>query len=165
MKKCDFSPARHSSSSSHCVFRFRQITDAQTFVAGQITLVPGSMTMFSDAGTSAQAPLSLRHVNRVLRAMQPPPPPGQQIPPLSIINNAASVVCYVTRVESIASAKSELGWFLKDETDTVGAHSQLSSFHGLVEYVVMPELPRGALVDWPVLALNGHFVRVRTSTR
>ena len=64
----------------------------------------------------------------------------------------------------IESAKLELELFLKDETDTEGAHSQLSSFNGLVEYVVMSALPRGALVEWQVLALNGHFDRVRTCT-
>ena len=93
-----------------------------------------------------------------------PTPSGQQTPPLNISNNAASVVCYVTHVEFIESAKLELELYLNQGVDTEGAHSQLSSFNGLVEYVVMPTLPRGALVEWQVLAVNGHFDRVRTCT-
>ena len=131
-------------------------------MAGQIALVPGSMALLNEGGARAQARLALRHVDRVLRAMQSPN--GQQTPLLNISNNAASVVCYVTRVEFIESAKLELELYLNQEIDTEGAHSQLNSFDGLVEYVVMPDLPRGALVEWQVLAINGHFDRVRTCT-
>ena len=54
--------------------------------------------------------------------------------------------------------------YWKQEVDTESTHSQLSNCHGLVEYVVMSALPRGALVEWQVLAFNVHFDRVRTCT-
>ncbi|RZF36193.1 hypothetical protein LSTR_LSTR012817, partial [Laodelphax striatellus] len=99
-------------------------------VAGQIALVPGSMAMV-DGGVRRQCRLSLRHVGRVIKAMDAN----------TKLRDVVQSVCYVTEAKHIAEARDE--W----EKRTKNA---------IVDYVVVTRLPRDALVEWHVWAHRGN---------
>jgi len=79
----------------------------QVFVAGQIALCPATMTMV-EGGARAQACLSLRHVDRVLKAM------NSQLG-LCYVTLA---ICYITSVSIISTAQEELNRFLELEVSS-----------------------------------------------
>jgi diphthine-ammonia ligase len=92
-------------------------------VSGQIGLVPGSMQLAQ--GAAAQAGLGLRHVVRVAAAMAPG----------LLWADVEEATCYVVEEEAAAQAAAQ--WL------AVGGQ-------GAVRYLRVPELPRGALVEWEV---------------
>jgi len=100
------------------------------YVAGQIGLVPGSMTLVQ-GGIRRQCRLALRHVGRLVKAMDKE----------TQLRDVVQGICYVTNASFISEARKE--W----ERRTKNA---------IVEYVVVPQLPKSALVEWQVWAHRGN---------
>lgn len=100
------------------------------YVAGQIGLVPGSMVLVS-GGIKRQCRLALRHVGRLVKAMDKD----------TQLRDVVQGVCYVTHAAYISEARKE--W-------------ERRTNNAIVEYVVVPELPRSALVEWQVWAHRGN---------
>lgn len=100
------------------------------YVAGQIALVPGTMQMV-EGGVRKQCRLALRHVARIVRAMDPN----------TQLRDVVQGVCYVTHPSYIPEARRE--W-------------EKRTNNAIVDYVVVPQLPRGALLEWQVWAHIGN---------
>ncbi|KAE8738160.1 hypothetical protein FOCC_FOCC016358 [Frankliniella occidentalis] len=100
------------------------------YVAGQIALVPGTMEMV-EGGVRKQCRLALRHVGRIVRAMDPN----------TQLRDVVQGVCYVTHPSYIPEARRE--W-------------EKRTNNAIVDYVVVPKLPRGALLEWQVWAHIGN---------
>ncbi|XP_052270869.1 uncharacterized protein LOC127871748 isoform X1 [Dreissena polymorpha] len=101
-------------------------------IAGQIGMVPANLSLIH-GGIQSQARLSLRHVARVLKAMETS----------CCMDNIVSCVCYVTHEEYISVAKHELKRVTSER------------FQCSPVYVVVPMLPKGAMIEWQVLANIG----------
>ncbi|XP_058825900.1 uncharacterized protein LOC131685896 [Topomyia yanbarensis] len=97
-----------------------------TYISGQIALVPGSMTII-EGGIKQQCKLTLRHISRIAKAMQAH---GQ-------LRDVVQGICFVTNPGYITEARRQ--W----ERRTANA---------IIDYIVVPTLPRGALVEWQVWA-------------
>ncbi|KAL9696528.1 hypothetical protein quinque_016107 [Culex quinquefasciatus] len=97
-----------------------------TYISGQIALVPGSMTII-EGGIKQQCKLTLRHVARIAKAMHAQ---GQ-------LRDVVQGICFVTHPSYISEARRQ--W----ERRTANA---------IIDYIVVPALPRGALVEWQVWA-------------
>ncbi|XP_053331540.1 diphthine--ammonia ligase [Spea bombifrons] len=98
------------------------------FCAGQIALKPCTMRLVP-GGITAEADVSLHHVERVLGAMSP----GTSLSHVLLCH------CYVTQSSYIPTAVA--AW-AKTQKDTSAS----------ISVVVVPELPRGAAVEWHVVA-------------
>lgn len=97
-----------------------------TYISGQIALVPGSMTMI-EGGIRPQCKLTLRHIARIAKAMNAK---GQ-------LRDVVQGICFVTHPSYITEARRQ--W----ERRTTNA---------IMDYIVLPALPRCALVEWQVWA-------------
>lgn len=97
-----------------------------TYISGQIALVPGSMTII-EGGTRPQCKLALRHISRVAKAMNAQ---GQ-------LRDVVQGICFVTSPSYITEARRQ--W----ERRTTNA---------IMDYIVVPALPRKAQVEWQVWA-------------
>lgn len=97
-----------------------------TYISGQIALVPGSMLII-DGGIRPQCKLALRHISRVAKAMNAH---GQ-------LRDVVQGICFVTHPSYITEARRQ--W----ERRTTNA---------IMDYIVVPALPRKALVEWQVWA-------------
>lgn len=97
-----------------------------TYISGQIALVPGSMTII-EGGIRLQCKLALRHIARVAKAMNAH---GQ-------LRDVVQGICFVTHPSFIAEARRQ--W----ERRTANA---------IMDFIVLPALPRKALVEWQVWA-------------
>lgn len=97
-----------------------------TYISGQIGLVPGSMVII-DGGLKPQCQLALRHVCRIAKAMNAH---GE-------LRDVVHGICFVTHPNYISEARRQ--W----ERRTANA---------IVDYIVVPALPRQALVEWQVWA-------------
>ncbi|KAH8273471.1 hypothetical protein KR018_002962 [Drosophila ironensis] len=97
-----------------------------TYISGQIALVPGSMTII-DGGIRPQCKLTLRHISRIAKAMNAH---GQ-------LRDVVHGICFVTHPAFIGEARRQ--W----ERRTTNA---------IMDYIVLPALPREALVEWQVWA-------------
>lgn len=100
-----------------------------TYISGQIALVPGSMTLI-EGGIRPQCKLALRHISRVAKAMNAH---GQ-------LRDVVQGICFVNNPSFITEARRQ--W----ERRTTNA---------IMDYIVVPALPRGALVEWQVW-LHSH---------
>ncbi|BES92864.1 ATP-Hypothetical protein region [Nesidiocoris tenuis] len=100
------------------------------YVAGQIGLVPGSLSLVS-GGIKRQCRLALRHVGRLIKAMDKE----------TLLRNVVQGICYVTNPSYIREARRE--W-------------ERRTNNAIVEYVVVPELPKGAMVEWQIWAHRGN---------
>ncbi|XP_067011966.1 uncharacterized protein [Anabrus simplex] len=96
------------------------------YVAGQIALVPGTMQLV-EGGARKQCRLSLRHVGRIIKAMDPN----------TQLRDVVQGICYVTHPSYIPDARRE--W-------------EKRTNNAIVDYVVVPQLPRGALLEWHIWA-------------
>lgn len=101
--------------------------DEITYISGQIALVPGSMKII-EGGIRPQCKLALRHISRIGNAMQHANK-GQRL------RDVVQAVCFVTDPSYITEARRQ--W----EKRTTNA---------IVNYVVVPALPRQAIVEWQV---------------
>uniref|UniRef100_A0A1A9ZLS4 Diphthine--ammonia ligase n=1 Tax=Glossina pallidipes TaxID=7398 RepID=A0A1A9ZLS4_GLOPL len=97
-----------------------------TYISGQIALVPGSMTII-DGGIRPQCKLTLRHISRIAKAMNAQ---GQ-------LRDVVHGICFITHPAFIGEARRQ--W----ERRTTNA---------IMDYIVVPALPREALVEWQVWA-------------
>ncbi|KAI8034757.1 uncharacterized protein LOC128264077 [Drosophila gunungcola] len=97
-----------------------------TYISGQIALVPGSMTII-EGGIRPQCKLTLRHISRIAKAMNAH---GQ-------LRDVVHGICFVTHPAFIGEARRQ--W----ERRTTNA---------IMDYIVLPALPREALVEWQVWA-------------
>ncbi|XP_024937006.1 diphthine--ammonia ligase [Cephus cinctus] len=95
-------------------------------VAGQIPLVPGSMTIL-DLNIKRQCRLTLRHINRIVKAMDSN----------TQLRDIVQGICFLTHPSYIPEARKE--W-------------EKRTNNAIVDYVVVPNLPRGAQVEWCVWA-------------
>lgn len=102
-------------------------------LAGQIGLVPGSMTMIQ-GGIRPQCMLTLCHIDRLLTAID------------SNLNvrDVVQAICYVTNVAAVKHARQ----LWEEKTN-----------NAIVNYVVVSNLPKNAVVEWQVWAHkhNGQF--------
>ncbi|XP_071080225.1 uncharacterized protein [Haliotis cracherodii] len=115
-------------------------------VAGQIALCPASLTIIA-GGIVPECRLSLRHVRRVLAAMHPG----------CSLSNVTNVICYVTSAEFIPAAGME--WRLAVSNTQERAYGEEVCDHEpMLGFVVVPRLPRGAMVEWQVQAYTGTAV-------
>lgn len=105
------------------------------YVAGQIAMVPSTLQIIT-GGIRAESRLSLRHVERILQVM-----PGK-----TCLNDISMAICYVTKTDFIPIVKEEWKYArTKCEEDKLSSHSS-----SLLEFVVVPRLPRNAKVEWQV---------------
>lgn len=108
-------------------------------VAGQIPLVPGSMTIL-DSNVKQQCQLTLRHIDRLLKAMDDN----------AQLRDIVQAICFVTSSSYIPNAREE--W-------------EKRKSNAMVDYMVVSNLPRGASVEWCVWAHknNSRFEYEETS--
>ncbi|XP_075440800.1 uncharacterized protein LOC142486024, partial [Ascaphus truei] len=105
---------------------------AGVFCAGQIALIPCTMQLLP-GGIAAEVGISLRHVERVLDATSPG----------TTLSHAMVTHCYVTRASYIPTAAA--AWHRR--------HAQTHQDRApLLTVAVVPQLPRGAAVEWHVMA-------------
>ncbi|KAL3873306.1 hypothetical protein ACJMK2_036442 [Sinanodonta woodiana] len=114
------------------------------YIAGQIAMIPSSLQII-EGGILAEARLSLRHVSRIIEA----------ICPGWTLGNIVSVVCYVTQQDYIQVACSE--W--KKATEK---HKNDTCHPCCMVPIVVPQLPKGALIEWQVTAADATEI---TDTR
>ncbi|KOX77844.1 Meiotically up-regulated 71 protein [Melipona quadrifasciata] len=95
-------------------------------VAGQIPLVPGSMTIL-DLNIKRQCRLTLRHIDRIVKAMDSN----------TQLRDIVQGICFLTHSSYIPDARKE--W-------------EKRTNNAIVDYIVVPNLPRGAQVEWCVWA-------------
>ncbi|XP_074628267.1 uncharacterized protein LOC141886126 isoform X2 [Acropora palmata] len=112
------------------------------FVSGSIALFPPTMTIIS-GGISQEAPLALQHVGRVISAMSP----GESL--RSIVHG----YCFLTSPSFVPVAKS--AW--SQATISEDGKQDLPSPVGVMSYVIVPALPKGALVEWHIVAQENQI--------
>ncbi|KAG5681606.1 hypothetical protein PVAND_011022 [Polypedilum vanderplanki] len=95
-----------------------------TYLSGQIGLIPGNMTLIS-GGIRQECKLTLRHINRVAKAMNSH---GQ-------LRDVVQGICFLTHPNYITEARRQ--W-------------ERRSANAIMDYIVVPALPRKALVEWQV---------------
>jgi len=138
--------AMHVQSISHWapanIGPYSQATKARDtlFVSGSIGLWPPTMTMVS-GGISQEAPLSLRHIERVISAMSP----GESLQ--SVVHG----FCFLTSPAYVSVAKNVWNQVSSSKT-AEGNEQDMESPLGLMSYIIVPALPKGALVEWHVVA-------------
>lgn len=139
------SSTEFGSNDLHKFIYFFQIGDI-TYISGQIALIPGSMTII-DGGIRPQCKLTLRHISRVAKAMNAQ---GQLRDVVQVFcfviffSNSENIIifffqgiCFVTHPSYITECRRQ--W----ERQTTNA---------IIDYIVIPALPRQALVEWQVWA-------------
>lgn len=111
---------------AHCYFCVTRISIIISInFAGQIALVPGSMTLI-EGGIRPQCKLALRHLTRIAKVITSRD--GQ-------LRDVVQGICFVTHPNYITEARRQL------ERRTTNA---------IMDYIVVPALPRKALVEWQV---------------
>ncbi|XP_044020531.1 diphthine--ammonia ligase isoform X2 [Aphidius gifuensis] len=95
-------------------------------VAGQIPMVPGNLNLL-DLNIKRQCRLSLRHINRIVNAMDSS----------TQLRDIVQGICFLTHPSFIPEARKE--W-------------EKRTNNAIVDYIVVPSLPRGAQVEWCVWA-------------
>lgn len=94
------------------------------YVSGQIPLIPGTMRLI-EGGIIAQCKLSLRHMQRIARAMSPH----------GDLRNVVQGTCFLTDVNNVEIARKE--W-------------EFCTTNAIIDYVIVKSLPRHSLVEWQV---------------
>ncbi|XP_067414163.1 diphthine--ammonia ligase isoform X2 [Emydura macquarii macquarii] len=148
------------------------------YCAGQIALVPCTMQLVG-GGIQTEATVSLRHVEKVLKAM------SHNIE----LHHILMANCYVTDSKYIPVARAlwqkklselkksvlSLYWIQYDPAilhplsdflhvlrllgdsavwaEDADVHSDLATVYGMLTVVVVPHLPRDALIEWHVIAV------------
>uniref|UniRef100_A0A8C4VV86 Diphthine--ammonia ligase n=1 Tax=Gopherus evgoodei TaxID=1825980 RepID=A0A8C4VV86_9SAUR len=114
------------------------------YCAGQIALVPCTMQLVG-GGIQTEATVSLRHVEKVLKAM------SRSIE----LHHILMASCYVTDRKYIPVARAiwqkKLSELKKAEDPEM--YSDLAAVCGTLTMVVVPHLPRDALIEWHVIAV------------
>ncbi|XP_041354592.1 diphthine--ammonia ligase-like [Gigantopelta aegis] len=110
------------------------------YVAGQIAMVPATLHIVS-GGITAQCRLSLRHTARILKAIQTE----------CALDRVLVAVCYVTDTTLVVTAQEE--WIRAVSNCTRSC--EFETWRPLIQVVVVPALPKDALVEWQVSAYGG----------
>lgn len=112
------------------------------YIAGQIAMCPANLAIISGR-IVPQARLSLRHVQRILEAMH------------CGMDKIITVVCYVTNISYVQTAQREFeaSRALKETEEEFGVE-EIRSLSPVTVYVVVPNLPKAALIEWQVMARN-----------
>ncbi|XP_053880780.1 diphthine--ammonia ligase isoform X2 [Malaclemys terrapin pileata] len=114
------------------------------YCAGQIALVPCTMQLVG-GGIQTEATVSLSHVEKVLKAM------SHNIE----LHHILMANCYVTDSKYIPVARAiwqkKLSKLKKAEDPEM--YSDLAAVCGTLTVVVVPHLPRDALIEWHVTAV------------
>ncbi|XP_030855586.1 diphthine--ammonia ligase [Strongylocentrotus purpuratus] len=113
------------------------------FCAGSIALCPSNMTII-EGGINAESRLSLRSVARILAAMHP----GMGL------NHVVMATCYVTKPGLEVTARRQWDQALREEKQQLEdlVSNEYPSIPCLMNYVVVPSLPKGGCVEWHVVA-------------
>ncbi|NXG82422.1 DPH6 ligase, partial [Stercorarius parasiticus] len=114
------------------------------YCAGQIALVPCTMQLVS-GGVRTEAVVSLRHVERVLQAM------NQK----TALHHIITASCYVTDSKHIPIARSIWQKKLREckKVEDSETNHDVTAVCGLLAVVVIPHLPRDAAIEWHVIAV------------
>ncbi|XP_048710052.2 diphthine--ammonia ligase isoform X2 [Caretta caretta] len=114
------------------------------YCAGQIALVPCTMQLVG-GGIQTEATVSLSHVEKVLKAMSH----NTELHHILMAN------CYVTDSKYIRVARAiwqkKLSELKKAEDPEM--YSDLAAVCGMLTVVVVPHLPRDAVIEWHVIAV------------
>ncbi|KAL9957836.1 hypothetical protein ACROYT_G034784 [Oculina patagonica] len=116
------------------------------FVSGSIGLWPPTMTLIP-GGISKEAPLSLQHVDRVISALNP----------AESLQSVVHGFCFLTSPAYVSVAKNV--WCQKSNAKSEDSIAQDQAPMGLMSYIIVPALPKGALVEWHVVALENQMQR------
>lgn len=110
------------------------------YVAGQIAMCPANLAIIN-GGIVPQARLSLRHVRRILEAMH------------CGMDKLTTIICYVTNISYVQAAQREYeaSRGVKEIEEEFGVEKRTSLLPVTV-YVVVPKLPKAALIEWQVMA-------------
>lgn len=92
------------------------------YISGQISLIPGTMKVVS-GGIVPQCKLSLRHMQRIAKAMSPH----------GDLRNVVQGTCFLTDVNNVEIARKE--W-------------EYCTTNAIIDYVIVKSLPRQSLVEW-----------------
>ncbi|XP_010185599.1 PREDICTED: diphthine--ammonia ligase-like, partial [Mesitornis unicolor] len=114
------------------------------YCAGQIALVPCTMQLVS-GGIWTEAIVSLRHVERVLEAM------SQN----TTLHHVIAASCYVTDSKHIPIAHSIWQKKLREckKVEESEPYHDVTAVCGLLAVVAVSHLPRGAAIEWHVVAV------------
>lgn len=96
------------------------------YISGQIALIPGSMKII-DGGIKQQCKLTLRHLTRIAIAMNVK----------GDLRKVVQGICFLTHPSFISEARRQ--WEKRTE-------------NAIMDYIIVPKLPRNALVEWQVWA-------------
>ncbi|XP_043482320.1 diphthine--ammonia ligase [Leptopilina heterotoma] len=95
-------------------------------VAGQIPLIPGSMAMLS-SNIRQECRLTLRHIERLLKSVDNK----------TQLRDIVQGICFLTDFNYITEARNEWEKLTKNTID---------------DYIILPNLPRNARIEWSVWA-------------
>ncbi|XP_067895485.1 diphthine--ammonia ligase isoform X2 [Heterodontus francisci] len=115
----------------------------EIFCAGQIGLIPCTMQL-SKGGVRSEAALALSHVQKVLEAMKS----GTNLINILLAN------CYVTDKKYISVVQNLWQKTIKEHTKKDEVYGETEAISGLLVVAVFPHLPKGAAVEWHVIALT-----------
>lgn len=121
------------------------------FISGSIGLWPPTMSMVT-GGISMEAPLSLQHVDRILTALNV----------AKSLQNVVHGFCFLTSSVFVPVAKNAWSHALKDKCESNKTES--GSPTGLMSYIIVPALPKGALIEWHVVAQESDLSHLYNST-
>uniref|UniRef100_A0A8C8RTJ8 Uncharacterized protein n=1 Tax=Pelusios castaneus TaxID=367368 RepID=A0A8C8RTJ8_9SAUR len=115
------------------------------YCAGQIALKPCTMQLVG-GGIQSEATVSLRHVEKVLKAMT------HNIE----LHHILMANCYVTDSKHISVARTLWQKKLSElkKAEDADMYSDLVAVSGILTVVVVPNLPRDALIEWHVIAVE-----------
>ncbi|KAG0145194.1 hypothetical protein CROQUDRAFT_64181 [Cronartium quercuum f. sp. fusiforme G11] len=106
-------------------------TGAKIFIAGQIGLIPSSLSLPKPTSLIQEAVLSLQHVRRILATFQS-------------TSWIEGLVCFITDPAHLDLARAS--W-----RETSGIYDERIP----ILFLVVDELPKGALIEWQVVASDG----------
>lgn len=126
------------------------VNDHVIFLSGQIALIPATLEIVSP-DVRIQAALVMRHISRVLHVTAHGNAPG--IPRNHInVNNVFSGICYVTKPSTVGVALREWKRVLRKQMN-VKEKSSSNISQSMRLFVLVPELPKGASLEWQCSAL------------
>uniref|UniRef100_A0A0B7AT19 Diphthine--ammonia ligase n=3 Tax=Arion vulgaris TaxID=1028688 RepID=A0A0B7AT19_9EUPU len=107
------------------------------FLAGMVPLVPSTLNLV-EGGITTQCAVSLKHIQTVMTAIQK----------TCTLRFCPLVMCYLTSQDYIPTAMQEWNRALQSSTQ----ESEKPSFSPLVQYCIVPALPKGSQVEWHTCA-------------
>ncbi|XP_069772758.1 diphthine--ammonia ligase isoform X3 [Narcine bancroftii] len=115
----------------------------EIFCAGQIGLVPCTMQLIK-GGAKPEAVLSLSHVQKILEAMKS----GTKLSNILLAN------CYVTDKKYVSIVQNVWQKGIKGHIEEDEGYGMMEGVPGILVVAVVPHLPKGAAVEWHIIALT-----------